>query len=387
MACAGMLALTGCATAPPTGDPADTGGPGTPNPPPTFSPTPTPTPTPTDPLEGWSLTDQVGLLVMVGVPANGSGASSALDAITDQHVSTVFLSGRTTGGAEQVRETLAPLLAAAAGKTHGLPLLVATDQEGGNVQVVRGPGFETMPNALTQGRRTPAALRADAARWGGQLAAAGIRMDLAPVTAVVPAGTAASNPPIGVYQRQYGSTAAVVGAAATAFAQGLGDAGVIATAKHFPGLGRVRANTDTSSGVTDRTTGPDSDQVAAFRQVVDAGVPAVMMSSAVYTKIDPNAPAVFSAAAVSLLRQRLGFTGVIVTDDLSAAKQVRAWAPGERAVKAIDAGCDLVLATAAPVDAPIMARAIRQRAEKDPAFAHRVHDAATRVLAMRRSLS
>lgn len=386
MACAGVLALTGCATAPPDGDPSLTGGPSTPSPSPTASPTPTPTPTPTDPLEGWSLTDQVGLLVMVGVPANGSGESSALEAISDHHVSTVFLSGRTTGGGDQVRETLAPLLAAAAGKTHGLPLLVATDQEGGNVQVIRGPGFETMPTALTQGKRTPEALRADAARWGGQLAAAGIRMDLAPVAGVVPAGTAASNPPIGAYRRQYGSTAAVVGPAATAFAQGLGDAGVIATVKHFPGLGRVRANTDTSSGVTDRATGPDSDQVAAFRQVVASGVPAVMMSSAVYTRIDPDAPAVFSATAVALLRQRLGFTGVIVTDDLSAAKQVRAWAPGERAIKAIQAGCDLVLATAAPVDGPIMARALRERAEQNPAFAQRVHEAATRVLAMRRGI-
>ena len=68
----------------------------------------------------------------------------------------------------------------------------------------------------------------------------------------MPAG--ATNPPIGAFGRQYGSDPATVATHAAAFAAGLADAGVIPTAKHFPGLGRVSANTDVSSGVTDRVT-------------------------------------------------------------------------------------------------------------------------------------
>ncbi len=150
-----------------------------------------------DPLAGWSLAEQVGLLVMVGVPVDGSDPSAAVTAVSEHHVSTVFLQGRSTGGDAQVSAVLAPVAAAAGGSTHGLGLLVATDQEGGKVQVLRGPGFSTIPTALEQGELAPATLRADAAEWGRELAAAGVHLDLAPVAGVVPVGTAADNAPSG----------------------------------------------------------------------------------------------------------------------------------------------------------------------------------------------
>ena len=119
---------------------------------------------------------------------------------------------------------------------------------------------------------------------------------------------------------------------ANAFSRGLADARVSATAKHFPGLGRVHANTDTTAGVTDPTTTRNDAYVRPFRDAVQAGVPFLMMSTAVYSRIDAQHPAAFSHTVVTgMARGDLGFGGVIISDDLGNAKQVASVKPGDRA--------------------------------------------------------
>jgi beta-N-acetylhexosaminidase len=152
------------------------------------------------------------------------------------------------------------------------------------------------------------------------------------------------------------------------------------TAKHFPGLGYVTANTDTTAGVKDSVTTTTSGSIAPFRSAVANGVPVVMMSSAIYTKIDGSRPAVFSPTVVTgLLRTTLGFRGVVMSDDLGNAKAVAAWSAGDRAVRFIDAGGDEVL-TVNPSTIPAMVAAVRVRAAADPAFRAKVAAAVLRVL-------
>jgi beta-N-acetylhexosaminidase len=106
-----------------------------------------------------------------------------------------------------------------------------------------------------------------------------------------------------------------------------------------------------------------------------------MVSSAIYAKIDPAGPAVFSHSIVTgLLRDKLGFTGLILTDDLSGAVQVEYLAPGDRAIDAIEAGVDIVLVTKDPTVAPQMMAAVLAKATSDPAFAKLVAAAARRVV-------
>ena len=88
--------------------------------------------------------------------------------------------------------------------TRGIGFLVAANQEGGRIEGLSGPGFDTIPSALAQGRWTPAKLEANAAAWGSQLLNAGINVDLAPVADVVPPGTDAKNAPIGKLKRAFG---------------------------------------------------------------------------------------------------------------------------------------------------------------------------------------
>ena len=320
--------------------------------------------------------ERVGQLLMVGADS-GSLDSRAVSAITAQHVGSVILMGNSDLSPAATAAVTGGLQQAAA----GTKLFIATDQEGGEVRRMRGPGFDQMPSALAQGTLAPATLRAQSQAWGAQLRAAGINVDLAPVADTVPGPAAAqTNPPIGQLDREYGYDPGTVAAHAVAFAQGMAAAGVSATAKHFPGLGRVTGNTDTTAGVTDDVTTADDPDLAPFTATIVAGVPFVMMSTAVYSKIDPDRPAAFSSTVVTgLLRRQLGFHGVVISDDLGAAVQVAGYPVGARAVDFIAAGGDLVL-TVVPDQAAAMSSALLARAASDPAFAAQVDAAALTVL-------
>ena len=352
-----------------------------PSPSPTSPPVPSTTPT-QDPLAGWTLAEEVGQIVMVGVTTSAPQRSSH-DLVASAHVGNVFLQGRTSAGRARVAALVRWFTdQVPSGATHGAPMIVATDQEGGLVQTLAGDGFSTIPSALDQGRMTPAALRAAAAGWGAELADVGVTLDLAPVVDVPTEAGADDNAPIGRLGRAYGFTAPDVVSHADAFTDGLASAGVAVAPKHFPGLGRVTGNTDSTAGVTDDVTDAASDQVAVFRHEVARGARFVMVGTASYARLDPGIPAAFSAKIVDgLLRQQLGFDGVVVTDDLSAAAQVAAWTPGERAVMAVEAGCDVVLASKDPSVLPAMVQALLDKARADPAFAATVQRAARRVLA------
>lgn len=339
-------------------------------------------PADTDPLEGWSPEERAGQLIMVGVETAGPRLAS-IDAVSTHHVGNVFIAGQTHAGAEAIRGVVDAMTALVGpDTTHGTPLLVATDQEGGQVQVLQGSGLSTIPSALEQAAMPAQDLRARALTWGQELADVGVTMNLAPVADLVDIPDPSANAPIGAWEREYGNDPATVLDHATAFAQGMEEAGVIAVYKHFPGLGRVGANTDTASDVTDGTTAPSGDAaVSVFADAIGGGARVVMVSSAVYPLIDDSSPAVFSPAVVTdMLRGDLGFTGVVITDDVSAAAQVQEWDPGQRAVQAVRAGCDIVLASGDPSTAIDMVRALVDQARDDPAFADRIDQSAARVL-------
>ncbi|WP_265521544.1 glycoside hydrolase family 3 N-terminal domain-containing protein [Oerskovia flava] len=352
------------------------------------SPDPSPPPEPdADPLAGWTIEQKVGQLLMVGVDVSGPQQAS-YDAVTDLHVGNVFVAGRSSEGAGPVTDLVESFTSLVSDETtNGTPMFVATDQEGGYVQVLRGDGFSDVPTALDQSALDPAALEEDATAWGAELAATGINLNLAPVMDLVPEETAAQNPPIGYYERNYGFTPDVVASHGNAFTAGMVASGVDATIKHFPGLGRVTANTDTAADVVDDTTTRDDPSVDLFRSGIDAGAVFVMTSTAVYTQIDDSVPAAFSPVVVDdLLRDELAFEGVVITDDVSAAVQVQAWSPAERAVLTIAAGGDMVLASADPGVVAEMADAMVERARDDADFAAQVDAAVLRVLAAKERL-
>jgi beta-N-acetylhexosaminidase len=323
---------------------------------------------------------RIGQLFMVGGNVRGPG-SATTTAISRYHVGNVILTGRTTAGANSVRAITSRLDAVTTtSATAGVPLFVATDQEGGYVQVLQGPGFSRMPTALTQGTYSDSTLTADAKTWGLQVRRSGVDVNLAPVMDTVSSAMASSNPPIGQFAREYGHTSSVVADKGSAFLRGMKSAGLAMTAKHFPGLGRVTANTDTTAGVKDTVTTRTSAYLNPFRAAITAGSRTVMISSAIYTKIDASHPAVFSSAVVTgLLRGSLGYKGVVISDDLGNAKQVQAWAPGTRAVDFLAAGGDIVLTVNSAL-IPSMVATVTARANANATFRSQVAAAVMRVL-------
>jgi len=303
-------------------------------------------------------------------------------AIRDQHIGSVWFTATTVIGAQGVRAVADAVQALADTRsTADVGFFVAANQEGGLVQALTGPGVSTIPSAVVQGKLPLSTLQVDATRWGRELAAAGVNLDFAPVADGVPLSDRASNQPIGVLRREYGSTPETTGSHAAAFVTGMAAANVATTAKHFPGLGRVAGNTDFSSGVVDDVTTATDPDLASFKAEIDAGVPFVMVALATYTRIDPDHLAAFSPTVIGdMLRRDLGFSGVVMSDDLGATEAVATMTPGERAVDFLLAGGDLVVSKTVKATVAMVA-ALTARSAADPTFASRVDDAARHVLA------
>lgn len=329
-------------------------------------------------------TQRIGQLFMIGLHKDHLGTAER-SAIATYHFGSMSFTTKTSIGVTAVRAiTDAVQAQATKAATHRVRFFVAANQEGGLVQALSGPGFDTIPSALSQGTLSTATLKAKAARWGAQLRAAGVNLDFAPVADVVPAGTDATNAPIGGLKREYGHTPSIVASHVVAFMAGMKQAGVATMVKHFPGLGRVVGNTDFTSAVTDTVTTTDDPYLQPFARAIDAGVPFVMVSLATYERIDPNHLAVFSPAVIGdLLHDDLGFRGVVASDSLGATA-VSAFPPATRAIDFLDAGGDLIVANELSVAIP-MAKGIAVRAAASASFRARVDAAALRILSAKHS--
>jgi beta-N-acetylhexosaminidase len=217
-------------------------------------------------------------------------------------------------------------------------LVIATDQEGGEIR-----RLPTSPPSQAPGQMSPSSTQRQGLATARALRARGINTDLAPVADVLaPGGFLGS--------RSFGSSPARVAASACEFARGLQQGGVFPTFKHFPGLGRATADTDTGVVHVNAPTPALLSDVGAYRSCQPA---LVMLSNAIYPALDRDAPAVLSSKIIrGLLRGQLGFRGVTISDTLSAP----AVASSSTAVRAAKAGVDILLYT----DEAVSARAYRE---------------------------
>jgi beta-N-acetylhexosaminidase len=218
------------------------------------------------------------------------------------------------------------------------PVLV--DQEGGRVARLRAPLWRDWAPALDECERLPDLARRTRAMHlryrliAGELRAAGIDADCAPVLDVVRPATHAV-----LRNRCYGGDPREVAAVGRAVAEGLLAAGVLPVMKHMPGQGRADLDSHLSLPVVDADRAALAEDFAPFRALAD--LPMAMTAHVVYAAVDPDAPATQSARVVQVLRDEIGFGGLLMTDDLSMKALRGGFA--ERAARAIAAGCDVVL--------------------------------------------
>jgi beta-N-acetylhexosaminidase len=251
--------------------------------------------------------------------------------------------------------------------------LVMVDQEGGEVRTVgwAGPAVaQPQQGAASEVRRTAAT----AAR---QLRSAGVNVNLAPV-ADVPAG---ASPALGT--RAFSGDAGSIAASTRASIEGMRSAGVAATAKHFPGLGRAQVNTDDASA---DVPGDLEADLVPFREAIAADVPLVMLSHARYPQLDATHIASQSPAIVTgLLREDLGFDGVVVTDSIEAQAVLDRSGVGRAAERSIRAGADLILMTGSASWNQVHAWLLK-RARASKPFRERVRRSAGRVLSLKQRM-
>lgn len=224
-----------------------------------------------------------------------------------------------------------------------LPLLVMIDQEGGDGSTTGARRLRDAPPRRSAAQQAGGGVRAAQASGreaGWALRRAGVNVNLAPVADVGRRDAAITRE-----GRSYGATARVAGRLAGAFVSGQRSSGVAATLKHFPGFGGARLNTDAGPATIALSAGVlRAVDEAAFVPGVRAGAQLVMLSNAVYPALDEGRPAAFSRRiAIGELRERLGFAGVTVTDDLEADALRAHGTVAQRALRSVSAGVDLAL--------------------------------------------
>lgn len=263
-----------------------------------------------------------------------------------------------------------------------LPPWLGVDQEGGRVGRLSAPFAHLPPMRVLGERGDPAWTERAATVVGGQLHALGFNLNFAPVLDV---DSNPDNPVIG--DRSFGREVPRVVEHGRAFAAGLRRAGIAACGKHFPGHGDTALD---SHHALPRVRHPrsrlDAIELAPFR-ALSAALPTLMTAHVVFDALDPDTPATLSRAILDgVLRQQLGYGGVVFTDDLEMGAIQQHYGTGEAAVLAIAAGADCVLVCATPERVLEAHAALSKRAEADAGFAQRLAAAAARSLQARLAL-
>ena len=324
-----------------------------------------------------SLQHLIGQKLVVSMEGHTPSAS-LLDRARRGRIGGVLIHGWNFSSATQLR-SIANELQQAAAQGGQPPLLIAVDQEGGQVKTVSWipptlspPQMGSSDTARTQGRKT-----------GRALVGLGVNTDFAPV-ADVPASTSSF-----MYQqgRTWSFSSRETARLANAFALGLGDRGALATMKHFPGLGFATKNTDDFVVHIDATKSELAPGLRPYRHAVANGVPLVMLSNAVYRAYDRSHAAGWSRPiGTTLLRGELGFHGVTITDSLDGAANARGTPTNPLALKAAKAGTDMLLLTGSEASSRSVFRTLLDAAKAGKIRHDRLTASYDRILALKAGL-
>ncbi len=230
-----------------------------------------------------------------------------------------------------------------AGAKSGEELLLSIDQEGGRVQRIKAPLEHVPPMfsfANVDDEQAKIATQKLGEKMGAELCALGFDINFAPVLDV---HTNSDNPVIG--DRAFSDNPNAVALRALAFARGLEEAGILACGKHFPGHG----DTDTDSHLALPRLGHSMQrlrevELVPFVAACEAKIPLLMTAHVIFACLDDKVPATLSHKVVTgLLREELGYQGVVVSDDMDMKAIADNFGVGDAAVSAIEAGCDVLL--------------------------------------------
>lgn len=286
----------------------------------------------------------IGQMIMVGfhgTTKTSPGARRVIRMIEKGHVGGVILMQRNISS----RKRLLEMTAALSGARNKLPPFISVDQEGGAVQRLRKrQGFSRVPSAGRVARRyNPAQAEKIYDKLAGDLKSAGLNMNFGPV---VDLNRNRRNPIIGRLRRAYGRTPQTVMPYARAFISAHRKAGIMTAAKHFPGHGSSWA--DSHHRFVDLTKTWNPVELAPYKMLADKAGPDMVMVGHLYhpqfSGKKGRIPASLSKKAITHeLRGRLGYRGIVITDDMEMAAVKRRFSLKDRAVRAVEAGNDIIM--------------------------------------------
>ena len=279
---------------------------------------------------------KVGQLFLLAF--SGNEADIVLPFIKERGIGGLYLSNENLGEPEKTANLLNTLQRGALDGISGIPLLTAADQEGAWGVMV--PYSSTGPGNMALGASKVENTAEMYAVFGKELAAVGVLCDLSPAADV---NSNPSNPIIGT--RSFGENANEVAKRVEAAIHGLHKNDIIATAKHFPGHGNTA--TDSHSGIPKVSRSADEIEaidLLPFRAAINAGVDIVMTSHIIYDALDEKNPSTLSTKILTdLLRKKLGFEGVVITDSFNMNAIQKNYETSEAAIAALLAGADMIM--------------------------------------------
>ena len=325
------------------------------------------------------LTDAVGQLLMVGIPGPRLDTESR-DMLSDLQPSGVILFRRNYTDPETLQSLCADL--------HALnpddPLLIALDHEGGRVHRL-SPPFTHFPPALQIGATGSVQVAYEVGvALGQELRSVGIDINFAPVLDVF---TNPNNTVIG--DRAFGTEPQRVVEFGCALAAGLRTAGVLPCGKHFPGHGATLVDSHDDLPHDDRSEKVLAEiDLVPFQAAIAQEIELIMTAHVMYPALDPNLPASLSSVIMNdLLRERLGFQGVVVSDDMEMGAIVRNSSVEDAAVRAIVAGADLLLVCQSLERAYAARNACQRALENGVLTQHRMNAALNRMHQLKQRFS
>lgn len=314
-----------------------------PTPAPTPEPTPEPTPAPTlEPIESLiaSMSDQelIGQMVMIGFTGTEDMDSEYAQMMRDGCIGNVMLFGWNTKTFEQTKALNDKIQAYG---VKGIPVMIGLDVEGGTVERFKGQWKPRINSARTLGKKNdPQLVYEQYKQIGQKLKETGIMIDFAPVLDIAhkPSATFLAN-------RMFGSDAEQVSLLIRQAVKGLHDGGIASLGKHFPGHGYTNEDSHQTLPVInaslDEMTGYS---LVPFAAAIDEGIDAMLAAHLSYTQIDSESITSLSPTVITgLLRESMGFQGVVVSDDMRMLGLRSQCSAGEGAVRHILAGGDIVL--------------------------------------------
>jgi beta-N-acetylhexosaminidase len=317
----------------------------------------------------------VGELVVGGFPGTSLPAGFARALRERRRGGAILFKPNVEGGPLQVA-ALARAIHAAAPETP----FVGVDQEGGRVARLKAPLLGVPPMRTVASWGDVALAERIARAVGTELGALGFTIDFAPVLDV---NTCAQNPVIG--DRAFGDDADTCARFGAAWVRGLQASGVLACGKHFPGHGDTSKDSHVDLPVVNQPLERlERVELVPFRAAVEAGVATLMTAHVVYPALDRERPGTMSPAVCTALRERLGFRGVLVSDDLEMQAIAARSTIEDAAVQAIAAGCDALLVCWSDEKQERAIEAMTREVERSPAFRARCDEAHARVTEARR---